>query len=399
MAASPRTQKAAGSAQKASGTTKKSTAGSARKASSTTQKSAAGSARKASGTTKKSAAGSARKASGTTKKSTAGSARKASGTTQKAAAGSARKATGTTQKTAAGSAQKAGGASKRSATGAKPKTAGSRQKAGTGSRQKASTGSRQRAGRSQPKKGIYVYGIIPADVELAAETPGVGDPPGQIRVVRSDGLAALVSEVDCSRPLGSPQDLVAHEQIVDATAAEVPVLPARFGAVMASEEEVAEDLLAANHDEFEDAIQELEGRAQFVVKGRYSEQAILAEILSENRQAGHLANKLRGADPDATRDARIKLGEIINGAVEVKRRKDTRALGDAMDGHCVASVVREPTHELDAVHVAFLVETDGESEMEQAVEDLARDWEGRIDVRLLGPMAAYDFVGSVLPEG
>jgi len=70
-----------------------------------------------------------------------------------------------------------------------------------------------------------------------------------------------------------------------------------------------------------------------------------------------------------------------------------------MEGHCVASVVREPTHELDAVHVAFLVEADGESEMERAIEDLARDWEGRVDVRLLGPMAAYDFVGSALPEG
>ena len=374
MAASPKTQKAAGSGRKASGTTKKTAAGSARKASST-QKTAAGSARKAS-STRKPGAGSARKASSTQK--TAGSARKAADSTK--------------QKAAAGSAQKAGSTSKRSATG-------SRQKAGTGSRQKAGTGSRQRTTSSQPKKGIYVYGIIPADVELAAETPGVGDPPSQVRVVRSDGLAALVSDVDTSRPLGSPQDLVAHEQIVDATAAEVPVLPARFGAVMSSDEEVAEDLLAANHDEFDDALEELEGRAQFVVKGRYVEQAILSEVLSENRQAGHLAKKLRNADRDASRDARIKLGEIINGAVEVKRRKDTRALGDAMEGHCVASVVREPTHELDAVHVAFLVETDGESEMEQAIEDLAHDWEGRVDVRLQGPMAAYDFVGSVLPEG
>jgi hypothetical protein len=220
-----------------------------------------------------------------------------------------------------------------------------------------------------------------------------------VRVVRSDNLAALVSDVDVSRPLGAPPDLVAHEQIVDATAAEVPVLPARFGAVMSSEEAVAEELLDANHDEFDEALQELDGRAQFVVKGRYVEQAILSEVLSENRQAARLADKLRNADPDATRDARIKLGEIINGTIAAKRSKDTRTLGDAMQGHSVASVVREPTHELDAVHVAFLVETDGESEMEQVIEDLARDWEGRIEVRLLGPMAAYDFVGSVLPEG
>jgi len=374
MAVSPKAQKAAGSARKASGTTQKPAAGSARKASSVKQKTAVGSARKAR-STQKTAAGPARKASSTQK--TAGSARKAAGSTK--------------QRATAGPAQKAGSAAKRSAASGKPKA--------TGSRQKASIGSRQRATSSPPEKGIYIYGILPADVELAAEMPGVGDPPGRVRVVRSDGLAALVSEVDTSRPLGSPQDLVAHEQIVDATAAEVPVLPARFGAVMESEEAVAEDLLAANQDEFDDALQELEGRAQFVVKGRYVEQAILTEVLSENRQAARLADKLRDADLDASRDGRIKLGEIINVALDAKRRRDTRALGDAIEGHCVASVVREPTHELDAVHVAFLVETDGESEMEQAIEELARGWDGRVNVRLHGPMAAYDFVGSVLPEG
>jgi hypothetical protein len=236
-------------------------------------------------------------------------------------------------------------------------------------------------------------------VELATEMPGVGDPPGQVRLVHSDGLAALVSEVDASKPLGSPGDLTAHGQIVDASAGAVPVLPARFGAVLASEEAVAEELLAANHDEFEDSLRQLEGRAQYVVKGRYVEQVILVEVLSENRQAARLADKLRGADPDATRDTRIKLGEIINDAVSVKRHNDTRALGNAMEGHCVASVVREPTHERDAVHVAFLVDTDKEGEMEQVIEDLAGDWQERIELRLLGPMAAYDFVGTVLSEG
>jgi hypothetical protein len=36
--------------------------------------------------------------------------------------------------------------------------------------------------------------------------------------------------------------------------------------------------------------------------------------------------------------------------------------------------------------------------MEQVIDDLARDWAGRIEVRLLGPMAAYDFVGATEPE-
>lgn len=234
---------------------------------------------------------------------------------------------------------------------------------------------------------------------MASEMHGVGYPPGEIRVIRSDGLAALVSEVDLSRELGSPQDLQAHKEILDASAVELPVLPLRFGAVLTDDKAVAEELLAENRDEFAEALSELDGRAQYVVKGRYVEQAILDEVLSESKQATRLRDKVRGQDPDATRNARIKLGEIINNAVTSKRQKDTRALGDAMQGVCVASIVREPTHELDAVHVAFLVDSDKEDELDQVVEDLARQWDGRIELRLQGPMAAYDFVGSMLPEG
>jgi hypothetical protein len=256
----------------------------------------------------------------------------------------------------------------------------------------------QQALGSEQEKGIYVYGILPADVKLTADMPGVGDPPSQVRVIRRGDLAALVSEVHLAGRLGSPDDLTAHQQILDAAAAELPVLPLRFGAVLASEDAVTGELLEPHHDEFADALDELDGRAQYVIKGRYAQEAILQEVLADNTQAARLAESIRGKDPDATREARIQLGEIINQAVTAKREQDTRALGDAMDRHCVASVVREPTHELDAAHVAFLVGIDAEGEMEQAIEDLARGWDGRIEVRLLGPMAAYDFVATPVPE-
>ena len=40
----------------------------------------------------------------------------------------------------------------------------------------------------------------------------------------------------------------------------------------------------------------------------------------------------------------------------------------------------------------FRSDVDEEHDVERAVEDLAREWEGRIELRLLGPMAAYDFL-------
>jgi hypothetical protein len=218
---------------------------------------------------------------------------------------------------------------------------------------------RQRRGRAtgSKQKGIYVYGILPDDIEVTGDTPGVGEHPGLLRDIRFDGLAALVSDVDMSGPLGSPEDLRTHREILDATAAEVPVVPLPFGTMLASEDEVAQELLAARHDEFTAALERLEGRAEFQITGRY-----------------------------------------VKDAVAAWREQDTRALRDAMAGVCVASVAREPAGELDAVNVAFLVDINEERTVERVTQALAREWEGRIDLQLLGPMAAYDFTGPAQPE-
>ena len=102
----------------------------------------------------------------------------------------------------------------------------------------ASTQERSGAASGQ-QTGIYVYGMVPGDVELNSGVPGVGDPPGEIRLVRAGDLAALVSEVDITRPLGTPEDLQAHEEILDSVVTETPVLPLRFGAVLTTEDAVA----------------------------------------------------------------------------------------------------------------------------------------------------------------
>jgi hypothetical protein len=242
--------------------------------------------------------------------------------------------------------------------------------------------------------GLYVYGIVPGDVELNSGVHGVGDPPGEIRLVRSGDLAALVSEVDVTKPLGTPEDLQAHVEILDAVITDAPVLPSRFGAVLTDEEAVAEELLDPNHDEFAAALQQLEGRAEYVVRGRYAEQAILEEILSENSKAVRLRDRIHGADPDATRELRIELGEIINKTVANKRQADTRLLVSAMQDHCAASGVRTATNELDAVYVAFLIGTDQASELERVVTELGDRWQGRVELHVRGPMAPYDFVGN-----
>jgi Gas vesicle synthesis protein GvpL/GvpF len=241
-------------------------------------------------------------------------------------------------------------------------------------------------------QGWYVYGIVPEDVEPAEQATGVGDPPSRVDVVRHGGIGALVSEIDVSKPLGRPEDLLAHQQLLDATVTVAPVLPFRFGAVLDGRQAVLDELLAPHHDEFAATLRELEGRAEFVVRGRYVQEAILREVLDSNDEAARLRDQIHQADDEnLSRDARIRLGEIVANAIAASREADTHRLGEAVAEYCVASSVRPPSHEDDAVHMALMVETAKQQDMEQAVRKVAKDWAGRVDVRLLGPMAPYDF--------
>ena len=246
--------------------------------------------------------------------------------------------------------------------------------------------------------GTYVYGIVPGDVEIVPDTEGVGDPPGEVTLVRHGELAALVSEVDVSQPLGQPDDLRLHEQLLDSTvAAGVPVLPVRFGAVLEGEDAVTDELLAKHHDVFAAALNELDGRAEYVVHGRYVEDVVLREVLSENSAAAGLRDQLRDRPDEADQDLRIQLGEIVTSAIEAKRNADTGKAIELLKPHAVAVSLREPTHERDAVHVAFLIELDKEKDFDDAVDALGRDWDGRVRLRLRGPLAPYDFVVTLKP--
>ncbi|MGV9668123.1 GvpL/GvpF family gas vesicle protein [Nocardia niigatensis] len=250
---------------------------------------------------------------------------------------------------------------------------------------------------SPESTAVYVYGIVPADVEPQPHATGVGDPPAEVTVVRHGEIAALVSTLESDRPLGTPKDLRAHEELLDGSAAVTPVLPLRFGAVMTDTDAVESELLEANEDEFRAALDQLEGRVQFVIRGRYVEDAILRELLDENAQAAQLRDEIRGKPEDATRDARIMLGELINHAIEAKRADDTQKVASALEKLEALINQREPTHEEDAVHLAVLIESARERELEEAVRQLITDWDGRVELDLLGPMAAYDFVTKPAP--
>lgn len=242
----------------------------------------------------------------------------------------------------------------------------------------------------------YVYGVVPASAPQPKDTVGVGSPPAPVELVRHGRIAALVSEVDRGEPLGTPDDLRAHARVLDTMAADAtPVLPFRFGGVVRDRQAVAEELLEPREDHLAAAFDELGDLVQFTVRGTYRQDRVLKDIVRERPDIARLREQIKDMPGQAGLDHQVRLGEMVSQELAVRRQADAQVLMDALAPLATASTEGAANDER-AVDASFLVHAAERSEFEAAAEDLAREWAERIDLRLLGPLAPYDFAAAVV---
>jgi hypothetical protein len=239
----------------------------------------------------------------------------------------------------------------------------------------------------------YVYGLVSADTELPSNLSGLG-PSGRVSTIVHERIAAIVSDVPTDRPLGTRDDLLAHEAVVDRVAERSAVLPMRFPAVV-EEAGVVQELLAPHQQRFVEALARVDGLVQFTLKGRYEKDTVLREIAEADEEIMALRERVRDLPEDASYYDRIRLGELVVAAMEQRRENDGRQVLDQLAPMATDISTRELGEPDEVVNAAFLVARDHAKQFDDAVEEVGRGLAGRMRFRLIGPLAPYDFV----PEG
>ncbi|MFF3075446.1 GvpL/GvpF family gas vesicle protein [Kitasatospora sp. NPDC057904] len=246
----------------------------------------------------------------------------------------------------------------------------------------------------------YVYGIVPADAAAPTAVRGVGTPPAAVELLPCGRVAALVSEVDPTKPLGTPDDLRAHARVLDSVvSARVPVLPFRFGSVVDGRRAVVDELLGPSEEGFALALESLRGLAQYTLRGSYVEDRVLRDVLAARPDIAALRERTASLSADTAHYDRLRLGELVAREIADRGEADVRHLVDTL-GPLAVAVTRGPGADLDQpIDVSFLVHHTRWARFEAEAEDLARGWSGRVGIRLLGPLAPYDFAPAAVGGG
>ena len=234
---------------------------------------------------------------------------------------------------------------------------------------------------------VLVHGVV-----AARDSPELADPS---RCVSHGEVAAIVTDTEDSG-LRAASALRMHWQVLETAARSATVLPVRFGTAMADDQAVIGELLAPRHDELVSHLAALFGKVQITVKGDFDQGRLMRGVVDASPAIGRLRDRVSGIPEAAAYYDRIRLGQLIAEQVEHARQRCAARVVERLEPIAVAASIERVSSVDAAVNAAFLVEPDHEAEFRAAVEELAREFGGTVDLHCVGPLPPYSFsdIGS-----
>ncbi|GGP44816.1 GvpL/GvpF family gas vesicle protein [Streptomyces sindenensis] len=233
----------------------------------------------------------------------------------------------------------------------------------------------------------YIYAITGADHPLPlGGLHGVGDPPSELRTLRTDLLAAVVSEApDGLR--AKRRDVMAHQNVLEALMAGGATLPMRFGLVGPGDDEVVA-ALDREADAYRERLAQLDGRVEYNLKAGRDEDDLLREIMTESDEIRQLNERTRAR---GSHDDRVALGELVAREVTARGQREAEDVAARLADAATHSSHAEPAPQ-QFLNLSFLVPR---AETDAFVAAVRREAEERGDAysfTLTGPLPPYSFV-------
>lgn len=232
---------------------------------------------------------------------------------------------------------------------------------------------------------LHLYGVVRAGISVPT-IEGVGEPPGVVRAIEHDDLAALASEIDDPERLGE-SDAVRHLDVLTAVVAEDAVLPLRFGTTAPDEQSVRDEVLAPAAARLRDQLTRFADLVELRVDLGFDEETTLRAVLADRSDIRDLATPPPGSN---WLEQQVTLGEAVaealTGLIGEQGEAMVRPLAER-----ARQAVRLPAPQTQVDRWAFLVPRSDLSEMDAIVSAVRAD-NPSVAVEYVGPLPVSSFL-------
>lgn len=244
--------------------------------------------------------------------------------------------------------------------------------------------------------GRYLYCIIDSGEEKQFNSSGIAKEKMVYTVPFSD-IAAVISKSPIIKYDITRENLLAHQLVMEEALKDHVVLPVRFGTICEKENEIKEKILKPRHLEFKELFLNFQGKKEFGLKALWiNMDEIYKEILNENCKISSLKGKIEGKPAERTLNERITLGKMVESALKEKKEKEAKKVLENLKKLSVKYKENSLMGDKMVFNFAFLAECSKEKEVDEEIERLTSQYDGRIRFKYVGPLPPCNFVEIVI---
>jgi len=254
------------------------------------------------------------------------------------------------------------------------------------------------------KEGKYIYCIARTRDKRKFGSIGIGGRGDEVYTFCYEDLAAIISDSSVIKYPVSRENTLAHQRIMEETMRYYTILPVKFGTIAETrngippEENIREKVLKGKYEELQGLLEEMDNKIELGVKALWTNmKVIFGEIVDESKEIKRLRDWIAKSPESQTRDAKIKLGEMVQSALERKKTREGKLILDILKKISVDHRTNRVFGDKMLLNAAFLVEADRkERKFDNLINELSTKYEGRIKFKYVGPSPPCNFVELVI---
>jgi len=245
------------------------------------------------------------------------------------------------------------------------------------------------------EEGKYIYGIIGIDEARSFGPIGIGGRGDEVVTIPCRGISAVVSDSPVMKYTVNRENLMTHTKVIEEVMKDHTILPVRFCTIARNAEEVRR-LVERRYGELKNLLQYMANKIEMGVKAIWKDMdRIFREIVEEHEEIRRLKEKILRSPGQSYTD-RIALGEMVQSALEAKKRREGEEILDPLKRLSIDHRVNKTYGDPLLLNAAFLIDRAREKEFDDRVEELAVKYDGRIQFKSIGPAPPYNFVNLTL---
>lgn len=233
----------------------------------------------------------------------------------------------------------------------------------------------------------YVYAFAADTVDIDQ----VGLHGNPVRWLDVNGVKVAVSDAPAGKLRPERRLLAAHQRVLAAIAAHTTALPASFGLIAESDDELA-DVIGAGTEALLEELESVQGCVEMSVALRWDADNVFSHLVDLDPQLEALRDQLIELGNTAPHDLKVEVGRRVEAVLARERAAHAQGMTYTLESVCRDIKENAPRTEAELFNAACLIGRDRIGEFEAAIEAAAANLDDSFIFSIGGPFPPHHFV-------